>query len=450
MSELESFYTDLDVNAGKFKAWLNNESFFSIYSHFDADGLSSAAVLINFLKSHGKLFHLTVLEQLTEDEIKKIPLKGSVLVFLDFGSGQLRKLSEFFSDRKVLILDHHQPQGEVNTGNVIHVNPCIQGLDGGALVSASGVTYLFLKRLGANNMMASFALIGASGDVQELTASINSSILRDSILEERKDLNIYGLNVRPIHKALEYTDAGFIPGVSGDETGAVNFLNELRIPLKKGEEWRTIGDLTSKEKQDLISGIIVKRGGDSEVFRTVYELSIGRKRGIDEWASILNACGRMGLPSVGVSALLNPEYESSVDEILRGYKNLIVDGLNWLESNTRNPDFVRETDKAFYFIAGDAINYKIVGTLCSIKSSGLNKEFIIGLANNGEVTKVSVRKTGVTSLKASDLVIQAVLGIGEGGGHMQAAGASIKKGSEFTFIEAFEKALNNPLLNVPL
>lgn len=445
MNDLDSFHNDLSVKAGNFNEWLEKESFFDVYSHLDADGLSSAAVMINFLKIKNKMFQLRIIEQLSEEEITKIPSKKNALILLDFGSSQLRKLKEIYSSRRVLIIDHHQPQGDADSDNLIHVNPCIHGIDGGAMVSASGVTYLFLKNLCANKFMASLALIGASGDVQELSTSLNSSILMDSNLEERKDLNIYGLNMRPLHKALEYTQPEFIPGVSGDETSAVNFLNELRIPLRKGDDWRTISELTSKEKQDLISAIIVKRASTSfpeDIFRTVYELSIGKKRGVDEWSSILNACGRMSSPSIGISALLNPDYESKVEDILRNYKNLIINGLSWLESNNKNPDFVKETSKAFYFNAGKEINHKIIGTLCSIKSNELSKEFIVGLASNGEITKVSVRKTGLTPLKASDLVIKASFGIGEGGGHVQAAGASIKKGSEQAFIDAFENALN--------
>ena len=83
-----------------------------------------------------------------------------------------------------------------------------------------------------------------------------------------------------------------------------------------------------------------------------------------------------------------------------------------------------------FFVTKDNINYKLIGTLCSIKSMESDKEFIVGFADNDEATKVSIRRTTPDGLKASDLVIKACEGIGEGGGHAQAAGATIQKGKE--------------------
>ncbi|MFA5406418.1 MAG: DHH family phosphoesterase [Candidatus Nanoarchaeia archaeon] len=439
----------LKIGAKQFSELLKKESFFRVYSHLDADGLSSAAIMIKFLKSQGKQFQLSIIEQLTDDEIKKISPKGCSLILLDFGSGQLEKLNEIINGRQVIIIDHHQVQGKIKHDNLIHVNPCLDGVDGGTKVSASGMTYLFLKNLGAKSDSASIALIGAKGDLQELDSTLNASILKDSTLEERQDLNVYGLNTRPVHKALEYSNEGFIPGVSGSETASVNFLNDLNISLKNGDDWRTINDLSSNEKQDLISGIIVKRSEldqPANIFRSVYELSIGRKRSIDEWAAMLNACGRMNMPSLGISALLNPSYEQKVEVVLKSYRNIIAEGLQWLENNFNNPEFVKQTKRALYFIAGNKINYKIIGTLCSIKNNDSGKEFIIGLAESDNIIKVSVRKSGSSDLKASDLIIKAVKGIGEGGGHAQAAGANIKKGSEQEFINNFEKVLKGELI----
>jgi single-stranded DNA-specific DHH superfamily exonuclease len=202
--------------------------------------------------------------------------------------------------------------------------------------------------------------------------------------------------------------------------------------------------LSSDEKQKLISSIIVKRGSlknPEDIFRTVYELEVGKKRSVSEWAAVLNACGRMNMPSMGISALLNPLYEKKIDVVLKEYKNTIAEGLRWLEENMDKPEFVKQTKKALFFIARDKINYKIVGTICSIKSPYLNKEFIVGFADDGENTKVSVRKASDSKLKASDLVIKAAKNIGEGGGHAQAAGAIIKKGKEDEFIKKFNAAL---------
>ncbi len=445
MKSLELFNELINNQSKKFNQWLEQNNFFRVYTHFDADGISSGTIMINFLKSKLKGFQLTIIEQLNDENIKKIKEKGNPLILLDFGSGQLNKLKHLINNRQVLIIDHHQPQGEITSNNLIHINPCLINLEAGSKVSASGVTYLFLKKIGVNESNASLALIGARGDFTPINSVFNNQILKDSNLTERKDLNIYGLNSRPLHKALEYTEENFIPNISGDETACVNLLNELNIPLKEGSDWRTINDLTSKEKQELISAIIIKRAGLSnpeDIFTTVYELSIGRKRSLSEWSAVLNACGRMNMASMGVSALLNPSYENKIDVVLKEYKNLIAEGLRWIDSNENNNNFIKKTSKAFYFIAKKNINYKIVGTICSIKSNGFNKEFIVGFADNENNTKVSVRRVINNGLKASELVIKACKGIGEGGGHPQAAGATIIKGKESEFINRFEEQLN--------
>jgi len=428
--------------ASTFKEWLSKEELFRVYSHLDADGISSSTIMINLLKSQGKMFQLTIIEQLSKEMIKDIKANGGPVILLDFGSGQLDKLKKIISKRKILIIDHHQPQGSLESKNLIHINPCLAGIDGGTQVSASGVCYLFSKQFKQNSFNASIAIIGAQGDLQELNSSINSAIISESVLEQRQDLDVYGLNTRPIHKALEYA-TDLIPDVSGDETSTVNFLTELKIPLKDGDDWMTINELSSEEKQRLISNIIIKRSkleNPEDIFHTVYELEIGKKRSISEWSAVLNACGRMNMPSMGVSALLNPSYENKIDVVLKEYRKTIAEGLRWLESNMKNADFIKETDNALYFISKEMINYKIIGTLCSIKSMDLKKKFIVGFADNNDVTKVSVRRSGHSELKACDLVINAVAGLGEGGGHAQAAGANIKKGCELDFIKKFEKA----------
>ncbi len=441
---MKQFLSSVSAGAEKFRQWLDKEKVFKVYSHFDADGISSAAVMASFLKSKGRIFSVTIVEQLSEDIIKGIPLEGEPLILLDFGSGKLKSILKIAEKRKVLILDHHQPQGKVKSDNLIHINPCLHDLDGGSEISASGVTYLFAREImGPDPFLASISLIGARGDLISVETPLNSMILKESSLVARKDLKIYGLNSRPIHKALEYTDKDFIPGVSGDETACVNFLNEIGIKIKKGEEWRTINDLSSEEKQKLVSAIIVRRrelDKPEDIFMDTYELKVGKRRTLNEWAALLNACGRMKLPSLGMSALLNPDYEKKVSVVLEEYSKIIGEGLKWLEENKGNSDLIKETSSAFYFLGGEDINPHIVGTLCSIKAPEIGKKFIVGFASKDDVTKVSIRRIN-SDLKASDLAVISSEGIGEGGGHAQAAGAFIKKGSEEIFIKNFEKAL---------
>ena len=68
------------------------ESSVHIYTHIDADGLSSGAILGKALYREGIPFQITVLKQLEREEIVKIREKikeyKNFIIFSDFGSGQ--------------------------------------------------------------------------------------------------------------------------------------------------------------------------------------------------------------------------------------------------------------------------------------------------------------------------------------------------------------------------
>ena len=279
---MKEFKKALTMEAKRFKKWLKSESKWEVYSHLDADGISSAAIIINYLKNYSmSQFRLRIVQQLDDEVIKEIEKSKLPTILCDLGTGQLSRLKKAINNNKIVILDHHQPEKLLNHDNLIHINPCLHGVDGSKTISASGVIYLFLKEAGLNNpLMASIALIGAKGDGQDVKAGLNYQILKQSSIKEPKDLNVYGHNLRPVHKVLEYSNDYEIPGITGNETNAVMMLQELGIKLKNEEtgEWRTLSDLTSNEKQRLISGVIIKRknlDNPEDVFKTVYEFNIG-------------------------------------------------------------------------------------------------------------------------------------------------------------------------------
>jgi len=441
----DSFKALLTKSADKFLAELESSDSVRVFAHHDADGLCSAALMIEFLRFKNKKFHLTILPQIESRNIKQLEGKG-LLVLCDFGSGQLNELKDVIKSRKVLILDHHQFDQANNDDNLIHVNPYLSGVNGNSGVSASGVAYLFIKHTGFSPN-AVIALIGASGDYQDVNGfkDLNQEIINECCgVIERKDLRIYGANTRPIHKALEYSSI-IIPGVSSSGSGSINFLQELGIELMKDGEWRTISDLTSSEKQKLISAIIIKRNGvdkPEDIFTTVYEAvnENGFRRNLREFSSLLNACGRLGRASIGISVLMNKDYDELALEVNKEYKELITQSLNWFENNKSK---CLETDRVFYLRAGDGIKPAVIGTICSILSNSgvINKDLIIGMALDNGLIKVSARKARDNDFNIGLALKKAIYGIGEGGGHNDAGGAYINKESVELFINNIEKIL---------
>ena len=152
-------------------------------------------------------------------------------------------------------MDHHEPVRKEHM-NLLHINPLVLGEEE---ISASMVCYLFVKLLNIKNTdLIDLAIVGAIGDIMDEKWELRG--LGRKILEEaemlgkisiERGLRLYGRNTRPIFKSLEYSSDAIIPGITGSESNAVQFLTELGIKLKDDERWRKLKDLTLKEQKKM-------------------------------------------------------------------------------------------------------------------------------------------------------------------------------------------------------
>ncbi len=446
-----------------------------LVSHYDADGICSAAIMVKALSREGKDFHLTIVKQLTSDMIENLSKeKNELVIFTDVGSGLLEIIQEKLVSRgtRVIILDHHEKQGEVQEKNseiLYHINPLDFGISEN--ISGSGVTYLFARALNpVNKDLSVLGIIGAIGDSQ--TGSIgenwglmglNKEILKDAEASGRikveRGLRLWGRKTRPLHKVLEYSIDPYIPGVSGSESRSVQFLQDIGIKLKEGKKWRTLSDLSEEETKKLASAIIAERAMNGEenpewIFGDVYELPEwnGELSDANEFATVLNACGKTGNAYIGVAlCLLDKNYMHEVENILASYRKEIGKALSWIE---QHKEAVRETEHAIYVMAGNNISEHIISNVVSIlHKSGVFSDkpvFAFAKTEDGKV-KISVRisenlvNIGVNAREITVRV--AAKASGEGGGHSGAAGATIPEGNEEIFIREVENLLKQNNLN---
>ena len=444
------FFKEIDKIAKITKALLAEKNV-KVVSHHDADGLTSAAIMIKALTREGANFELRVLKQLTETEIKRLDVSDNdLLVLLDLGSGQTESLRGILDKTQVLILDHHDPMRREHM-NLLHINPLIFGEEE---ISGAMVTYLFVKALNKQNTdLIDLAVVGAIGDVMDNNWKLEG--LGRKILEEAEmlgkitithGLRLYGRNTRPVFKSVEYSSDITIPGVTGSESNAVQFLSELGIDLKEGEKWRKLKDLTEEEQKKLASAIIVERlnhGLDDaeDVFGEVYNL-VGKPEDIQdvrEFATLINACGRTGRFEVAIRLCLGDltAIQDSWD-IMEGYKKMISSGMSWLRSGNLD-----ERKHVVVIDGGSRIDDAIIGTLSSISlSSGLvdAKKIIIGFADAGDgKVKVSARMSRHLSFNLRDIIVESAHAVkGEAGGHQFAAGGLIDVDKKEQFIKAVE------------
>lgn len=438
-----------------------------IISHLDADGITSAALIINTLQNENREYDLTIYSQLTDEVCQEIAKEKYIYyIITDLGSSQLTSINKHLTNKKILILDHHVPQEDA-LNNIVHINPHLVGIDGSNHIAGSGVVFFFSALLNKKNYnQAHLAVVGAIGDVQEQQGftGLNNIVLDIAIernkISIKKELNLFGKQTRPLFKLLEFSSDLQIPGITGNQNAAVLFLNHLGI--KQTDEdgnLRTFSNLIDDEKKKLTEHIIIKRlnaglTDQSKVFTTTYELldeDHGTFRDAKEFSSILNACGRMDQAKTGVYACLNdPDSKNEAHQIQKDYKIEIVHGMNWIEKELQNnSNAIIQKDKFMIINAQTNVMHTIAGTVASIMTMS-NKYpedyYILSLAHNtvDKAVKVSLRVVGNNEDINLQKIITAIiekLGCGEAGGHQHAAGAIIPIDKEAEFLKIAEEEL---------
>jgi single-stranded-DNA-specific exonuclease len=452
---IQAFKEFIKEKASKF----NPESI-RIVSHLDSDGISAAALLVKLCQLKGIQHTLSIVPQLDENKLIELSKeKDDFFVFADIGSGQISLINHLMKDKQVLILDHHSPEKVQPDPHLTHINPHNFNINGSQDISGSGVVYLFCRAIHEGiKEFAYVAIIGAIGDVQEVSgfSSLNQEILQDALnskkIRTQKGLKIFGLQTRPLYKLLEYSSDINLPGISGSKSGAIQFLQEIGIDPKNGSKWRKFNDLTGEEISTLITNLILKRKNEpnpEDILGNRYLLMDEKHdspfHDLKEFSTILNGCGRLQRPTLGIGALLDePNAKRHALKALAEYKSEIVQFMNWFREE-RGKKILEENN--YVIINGqNKVPSTMIGTMSSIisKSQLVKKEiFILGLARQEDKTKVSLRVSSNDDKINLREILQTItkeIG-GEAGGHKFAAGAIIPTDKEQEFINKAKKIL---------
>jgi single-stranded-DNA-specific exonuclease len=460
---IEGFLAAANEAAKVILETVKKDGFILVFSHLDADGVAAAGVMGKMLSRLDARFRLRVMQWVDEKIIGEVIAdKPQLVILTDFGSGYLDLLNEKIPNFKVVILDHHQVNSKVANPNFTQVNPHLFGIDGATDVSGSGVAYFAAKAVNVTNMdLAPIALVGALGDMQDKYEqrsfrSLNEIIANDGIaaglLKVEKDLIFFGRETRPIYKMLATTTNPFIPGLSGQETEALNFVANLGIPLKLGDKLRALCDLTDEERKKLCSALadyLLSKGLHLEVENLIgYIYNLTKEepntalRDGREFSVLLNSTGRMDRPSLGIAICMG-DRKAALEEsnkILEDYRKNINKYLGWVNEK---PERMRELQNIYVIYGEDFINEKIIGTVSSIIVSSLanNEKPLLAFANigaekaakfSGRTTEAALRR-GVNLGDVMRLASEA--NGGKGGGHNIAAGAQVSLDKLDAFIK---------------
>lgn len=431
-----------------------------VVSHHDADGITSCAITVDFLRSQGKNVEYMCIKQLDSVTIGSIEeYRGRTIVFTDMGSGQKSLLSEH-GVGGYYVIDHHPPEADY----ALQLNPHDFGFDGGSDISGAGMAYLLARSFG-DEQMAHLAVVGAVGDMQDSRGkldSLNRIAIEDgerqgSILVEN-DLRMFGRQSRSIAQMLAYSGDPLLPGITGSLQAATQFIREQGIKVSNGgDDYRSYVELSDGERTSLASAIymhlldhnipeFIIQGMVGEVYTLLKEDFKSELRDSKEYATVLNACGRQEESELGVKVCLGDrgEHWRRAQKMLERHRRTLRDGLDFLQENGTT-----SMGNLYYFDGGDAIKESIIGVVAGMAYGAQiirPDKPILALAqdrDDEDMLKVSSRanwslvRRGIHLGNAMRDCSRQVGG--EGGGHDIAAGARIPKNREQDFLKFVDK-----------
>ncbi|MEK6890114.1 MAG: DHH family phosphoesterase [Nanoarchaeota archaeon] len=424
---------------------LSNSMPIKVISHFDTDGITSAAIMSRTLQRWNKRFSLSIVKNLEGEFIASLP-NDHILIFVDLASGSLDYLKNKICP--IIILDHHEIVQEIPE-NVLMINPVKTKEE---IISGAGICYLFAKTLSTKNKdLANLAIIGMVGDMFEKhLGKFYDTVLTESEALVKKGLLIYPAT-RPLDKALEYSSNPYIPGVSGSYKGVIEILKEANIQKINGK-FKSLYELTEEEMSSLITAVMLRcvNGKESQnIIGNIYMIKFfNRLEDARELSALINSCSRMDSPQTALGLCLGNKYsKDEAEKIYIQYKQHLIAALKYVNENEKI------SGKNYtIFNAKDQIKDTIIGTVTSILSHSSTYEegtILIGLAYNNDKIKVSARLAGKNGRNVREVLHKVVVPLGgEVGGHPNAAGCLISKDHESLFIEELKKQLETELIQV--
>jgi len=404
---------------------IKGHDFIHVYSHYDADGITSASIIAKTLLREKKQFKVTLFTSLNNenmDIIKNTP--SECIIISDLGSSYIEQLDALKSD--VIVLDHHTVEQKAK--RICYANPHLYGIDG--MTSGCGATMSFLFAITVNKKnwdLVQVAFAGIAGDRQHINGLKGLNIhLYEGALERGFIKVMEGSMIPEGHLASELflsTDP-YLSGISGNADGVAKMLDSAGIGREKHTK-----DLSEEERRKLSSLIALKLIEQGTSMQTMLELSRTRYQ-LKDWnmdaetlGSLLNGCGRLGLGGIGISAGIGDQKSiTKAAELENTSRSQMMEGVLLIQKTGLN-----QMNNIQWF---DSSTLGFTGMICSIAMQfmGDPSKPTIGINRSESTAKISSRATFDLLSKGVDLSIalkEACASVGgTGGGHRIASGGS--------------------------
>ena len=419
-----------------------------VVSHYDADGISAAAIICKALYNAGYNFHATLMRNPFDKGLKRISEEENELViFTDMGSGQIETIEKMKSQS--IIIDHHQPIKNKTNDNVLQINCNDFGINGNYEACGATLSFNVAYSIDQENFnLVSFAIIGATGDKQYIGGFkgynqiiINEAIKRGIIIEK----TAIKLSSGTIFDSLFYSIDPYYSGLSGDKTNIDSFLDKIGIDKKTKTD-----DLTDENLKKIHSFLILKliqKGCEKNILDTIirpryYSENIGFE--FERYSDLLDACGKGGSRGIGLSvALGDKKIISDALNVEKEYKQKILNELIKLEK-----EGFKEKQSFRFFNSEDSSLGGVIAGIATNFIIDIKKPLLSIARKDGEI-HISCRGNQYLVSKGLDLgyvmkEASTKLG-GHGGGHAIASGATIAGEKEQEFLNLVDEIISKQI-----
>lgn len=425
---------------------IRGKQFIQVFSHYDADGVSSAAIIARALLRAKKEFRVTLFTTLNDANMKAIEsTKGDCIIITDLGASYIDQLDAM--TMPIVVLDHHTVISEAK--RVIYANPHLYGIDGMVSGCGSTMSLLFAVTMDESNWdLVQVAFAGIAGDRQHINglSGLNAYLLKKA--EEKGYVKRIPGSLIPsgdLMSRLFLSTDPYIRGVSGNVDGVASLLSDAGIT-----DHRTFVDLDETEKRKLSSLIAIKLTEQGVLTSSMNEISRDRyflkdwNMDAEELSSFLNSAGRAGIGGAGVAAGMGDERclkmsadvdEESSKKLVQAVRDLDQKGLSQMTNFQ-------------WFDSGDS---GFTGMLCGIAMQSIAdpRKPTIGINSSSDPVNLSSRGMFEQLERGIDLAValrEACASVGgNGGGHKIAAGGSIPVDTIDQFLKNLDAILGKQL-----
>ena len=419
-----------------------------VVSHYDADGIASAAIICKALYREGFDFHASIMRNPFNKGLERLSKEqNDLIIFCDMGSGQVETIESIKC--KSIIIDHHQYLKEKTTKNVLQINANLCGMNGNYEACGATLSYFITKALNPINVdLVQLAMVGATGDKQYIGgfSGYNKNVLEEALkngfLKQSVGIKLYG---ETLQDSLYYSIDPYYSGLSGNNEE----ITELFKKMKFNKDSK-IEDLDENQKKKLNSYLILKLlkiGCEKNILDTVirtryYSGELGCE--LERFADLLDSCGKGGNRGLGLALCMgNKQAFIEAIKFEKEYKQRIIDELLVLEKEGFKE---KKTFRYFYsrdsslggVISGITINYMLDREKPLFSISKNDSEIHISCRANQYLVGKGLDLGNAMKETAEKLN-------GYGGGHKIAAGATISLEKESEFLEIVDKIISSQI-----